>query len=89
LTAAKQEIHRARRSIITALLSGQTEVLADPTSARTPINLEVSPEGPEELQRIMFARLFLHRVISLRIYRRTWPLLGDHVPQSVPAWARF
>src|SRR5262249_29591370 len=54
-----------------------------------PVTLEsLSQTDSEALHRVIHDVTPAPRDASLRVCRRTWPLLSDHVPQSVPAWAR-
>jgi len=82
-------LDRLRRLLADALLSGQTEAAADSSGPSVPVTLQdLSAKELEELQRVIHDVSAAPRDPSLRVYRRTWPIVSDHVAQSVPTWAR-
>jgi hypothetical protein len=83
------ELDRARRLLAIALLSGQAEAVAPSAGTAAPLNLDaLSPAETEDIRRVIHDALPAPRDDSVRIFRRTWPLLSEHIPSSVPAWAR-
>jgi hypothetical protein len=86
---ASSALDRARAMLANALLSGQVEPVFGSAEPSTPVTLaELSPAEIEAIHRVIYDVSAAPRDASLRVCRRTWPLLSDPVSQSVPAWAR-
>lgn len=84
-----EALDQARLLLAEALLNGQSKLMEDPSSpssAHTTIDT-LPQQIVDDLRRIVQDTISGQRDRSLRIFRRTWPLLATHVPQSVPAWA--
>ena len=84
-----EALDQARRLLAEALLNGQSELMEDPSSpSSAPTTIDTLPQQTvDDLRRIVQDAIPAQRDRSLRIFRRTWPLLATHVPQSVPTWA--
>jgi hypothetical protein len=83
------ELDRARGILAIALLSGQAEAVTQSAGTAPPLNLDdLSAAETEDIRRVIHDALPVPRDDSVRIFRRGWPLLSEHVPSSVPAWAR-
>lgn len=84
-----EALDRARRLLAEALLNSQSEPMEDPSgSSSVTTNIDTLPQQTvDDLRRIGHDAIPAQRDRSLRIFRRTWPLLTTHVPQSEPAWA--
>jgi hypothetical protein len=88
-TTPSGELDRARRLLAIALLSGQAEAIAESSTTAAPVNLDdLSAADIEDIRRVIHDAIPTPHDESVRIFRRTWPLLSDHIPSSVPAWAR-
>lgn len=84
-----ERLDQARRLLAQALLNSQSEPMEDPSSSSSvPPNINTLPQQTvDDLRYIVHDAISAQRDHSLRIFRRTWPLLATQVPQSVPAWA--
>src|SRR5215212_204792 len=84
-----EALDQARRMLAEALLNGQTEFMeAPPGLAPEATSIHTLPQQQiDQIRRVADEVLPAQRDASLRIFRRTWPLLSNNVPQSVPAWA--
>jgi len=82
-------LDQARRLLAEALLNGQSEPLEDLSGpGSVPTTIDTLPQQiVDDLRRVVHDSIPAQRDHSLRIFRRTWPLLTAHVAQSVPAWA--
>ena len=87
--APSDALDRVRRLLANALLTPQLEPVMDPAGPNFPTGLDELPQATlEALQRVVHDVTPAPRDATLRVFRRTWPLLSTHVQQSVPAWAR-
>ena len=86
-----EALERTRRLLSEALLSAQLEPLTD--TAAAPIGVdslasELTEDGRDALTRVVREVSQATRDPSLRMFRRTWPILAQHVRHAVPSWAR-
>lgn len=82
-------LDQARRLLAEALLNDQSEPMEGPSGPSSVLtSIDTLPlQIVDDLRRVVDDAIPAQRDRSLRIFRRTWPLLATHVSQSVPAWA--
>jgi hypothetical protein len=81
-------LDRTRRLLANALLTPQTEIVADATGPVAVTSLDDLPAATlEAIYGVVHDVVHALRDPSVRVFQRTWPLLTTHVRHSVPAWA--